>query len=158
FCVSFAADYIREDLSLTQSHMGWFLSVFFWSYALAQVPAGWLADRFGARLMLTIYVVAWSLFTAQVGWVAGFAMLLVARLGCGLGQAGAYPTCGGVVSRWVPLSKRATASAWVGLGGRMGGAIAPVLTAFLMVVFVPIGTPVEFSEVDFLDASKLKGK
>lgn len=158
FCVSFAGDYIKEDLGLSQTQMSWFLSGFFWTYALSQVPAGWLADRFGARLMLAIYVVAWSLFTAQMGLVAGFALLLVARLLCGITQAGAYPTAGGVISRWVPLSKRATASAWVGLGGRMGGAIAPILTAFLMVVFVPVGTSVEFTDADVLNAEKLEFK
>lgn len=158
FCVSFAGDYIKEDLGLSQTQMSWFLSLFFWSYALSQVPAGWLADRFGARLMLSIYVIAWSLFTAQMGLVAGFTMLMFARLMCGITQAGAYPTAGGVISRWVPLSKRATASAWVGLGGRMGGAMAPVLTAFLMVVFVPVGTPVEFTDADVLNASKLDDK
>lgn len=159
FCVSFAGDYIKEDLGLSQTQMSLLLGPFFFLfYALAQVPSGWLSDRFGARIMLSIYVVAWSLFTAQMGLVAGFAMLLVARLMCGITQAGAYPTAGGVISRWVPLSKRATASAWVGLGGRMGGAMAPVLTAFLMVVFVPVGTPVEFTEADVLNATKLGDK
>lgn len=159
FCVSFAGDYIKEDLGLSQTQMSLLLGPFFFLfYALAQVPSGWLADRFGARLMLSIYVVAWSLFTAQMGLVAGFAMLLVARLMCGITQAGAYPTAGGVISRWIPLSKRATASAWVGLGGRMGGAMAPVLTAFLMVVFVPVGTPVEFTEADVLNLTKLESK
>ncbi len=158
FCVSFAGDYIREDLSLSQTQMSWFLSLFFWSYALSQVPAGWLADRYGARLMLSIYVVAWSLFTAQMGLVSGFVMLMFARLMCGMTQAGAYPTAGGVISRWIPLSKRATASAWVGIGGRMGGALAPILTAFLMVLFVPLETPVEFTEADLLNESKLVDK
>lgn len=158
FCVSFAVDYIKEDLDLSQTQISWFLSLFFWSYALSQVPAGWLSDRYGARVMLTIYVVGWSLFTALMGWAAGFSMLLVARLMCGITQAGAYPTAGGVISRWVPLSKRATASAWVGLGGRIGGAMAPVLTAFLMVVFVPLSTSVEFSEADILDAKRLEDK
>ncbi len=154
FCVSFAVDYIKEDLALSQTQVSWFLSLFFWSYALSQVPAGWLADRFGARLMLSIYVVAWSLFTAQMGLVAGFAMLLFARLMCGITQAGAYPTAGGVISRWIPLSKRATASAWVGIGGRMGGAMAPVLTAYLMVVFVPVNKPVDFTANDILDPGR----
>lgn len=159
FCVSFAGDYIKEDLGLSQTQVSLLLGPFFFLfYALAQVPSGWLADRFGARLMLSIYVVAWSLFTAQMGLVAGFAMLLVARLMCGITQAGAYPTSGGIISRWVPLSKRATASAWVGLGGRMGGAMAPVLTAFLMIVFVPVGTSVDFTEADVLNASKLETK
>lgn len=155
FCVSFAGDYIKEDLGLSQTQMSLLLGPFFFLfYALAQVPSGWLSDRYGARLMLSIYVVAWSLFTAQMGLVAGFAMLLVARLMCGITQAGAYPTSGGVISRWVPLSKRATASAWVGLGGRIGGAMAPVLTAFLMVVFVPLESEVEFTQNDLLDGGR----
>lgn len=159
FCVSFAGDYIKEDLGLSQTQMSLLLGPFFFLfYALAQVPAGWLSDRYGARVMLSIYVVAWSLFTALMGLVAGFVLLLVARLMCGITQAGAYPTSGGVISRWVPLSKRATASAWVGLGGRMGGAMAPVLTAFLMVVFVPVGTPVEFTDADLLNVEKLQIK
>ena len=159
FCVSFAGDYIKEDLGLSQTQMSWLLGPFFFLfYALAQVPAGWMSDRFGARLMLSIYVVGWSLFTAQMGLVAGFVLLLVARLMCGITQAGAYPTSGGVISHWIPLSKRATASAWVGLGGRMGGAMAPILTAFLMVMFVPVGTPVEFTEADMLNAAKLETK
>ena len=156
FCVSFAGDYIKEDLGLSQTQMSLLLGPFFFLfYALAQVPSGWLSDRFGARVMLSIYVVAWSLFTAQMGLVSGFAMLLVARLMCGITQAGAYPTAGGVISRWVPLSKRATASAWVGLGGRMGGAMAPVLTAFLMVLFVPLSTSVDFNDADCLDSARL---
>lgn len=155
FCVSFAGDYIKEDLGLSQTQMSLLLGPFFFLfYALAQVPSGWLSDRFGARIMLSIYVVAWSLFTAQMGLVAGFAMLLVARLMCGITQAGAYPTAGGVISRWVPLSKRATASAWVGLGGRIGGAMAPILTAFLMVVFVPVESEVGIAERDMMDAGR----
>jgi MFS family permease len=156
FCVSFAGDYIKEDLGLSQTQMSLLLGPFFFLfYALAQVPSGWLSDRFGARIMLSIYVVSWSLFTAQMGLVAGFTMLLVARLMCGITQAGAYPTAGGVISRWIPLAKRATASAWVGLGGRMGGAMAPILTAFLMVLFVPMSTNVDFTDADLLEGSRL---
>jgi hypothetical protein len=67
FCVSFAIDYIRQDLGMTQGQAKWFLSAFFWSYALGQVPAGWLSDRFGARIMLVIYILTWSFFTGLIG-------------------------------------------------------------------------------------------
>src|SRR5689334_15580989 len=59
FCLSFAADYIREDLRLTQSNISWLLSAFSWTYALAQVPSGWLSDRFGPRRMLVLYILSW---------------------------------------------------------------------------------------------------
>ncbi len=121
FCVSLAADYIREDLRLTQKQIGWFMGAFFYSYALAQVPAGWLSDRFGARIMLVIYILSWSVFTAMIGAVYSFLLLMAARLACGLGQAGAYPTSASIVSKWVPFSERGMANAVIAFGGRVGG-------------------------------------
>lgn len=138
FCVGFAVDYIREDLDLSQKQISWFISAFFWSYALAQVPAGWMSDRYGARIMLTIYILSWSFFTGMIGAVYSLTMLLAMRLGIGLGQAGAYPTSASVVSKWVPFSNRGMASAIISFGGRSGGALAPLLTALLIVSFVPV--------------------
>ena len=150
FCVSFAIDYIRQDLGLTQGDAKWFLSAFFWSYALAQVPAGWMSDRYGARIMLVIYILTWSLFTGLIGAASSFFILIATRLGCGLGQAGAYPTAASIVGRWIPVAARGTASGTVATGGRIGGAMAPVLTAYLIVLFVPLGTPVELTSKDVL--------
>lgn len=138
FCVSFAERLIKEDLQLTNTQMSWFLSAFFLTYALAQVPSGWMTDRYGARVMLTIYILSWSLFTALIGFAQGLVFLLIARAGCGLGQSGAYPTCGSVLSKWIPFSTRGKASSFVALGGRAGGVIAPILTGFLIVAFVPL--------------------
>ena len=150
FCVSFAIDYIRQDLGLTQGDAKWFLSAFFWSYALAQVPAGWMSDRYGARIMLVIYILTWSLFTGLIGAASSFFILIATRLGCGLGQAGAYPTAASIVGRWMPVAARGTASGTVATGGRIGGAMAPVLTAYLIVLFVPLGTPVELATKDVI--------
>jgi len=107
-------------------------SAFFLSYALCQVPSGWFADRFGRRLSLFLYIVAWSVCTALGGLVTGFVSLFVVRLALGVAQAGAYPTSGGLVARWIPLSQRTLASAMVGAGGRAGGIIAPILTVWLI--------------------------
>src|SRR2546422_7664207 len=73
----------NSDLRLSEDQIGRILGAFFFSYALFQVPAGWASDRFGARPMLTIYIVLWSLFTATTGLATGFAGLLAARLLCG---------------------------------------------------------------------------
>lgn len=149
-CVGIAAEYIRADLRVSQADMAAFLSVFFWSYALGQVPSGWLSDRFGARIMLAIYIATWSIFTALLGAVNGLFLLLVMRLGIGLGQAGAYPTSGGMISRWVPLKSRAMASGVVAVGGRVGAFLAPLLTAFVMMLFT-LGQPPEFQPREMLD-------
>ncbi len=138
FCVSFAQSFIQEDLGLTVKQTSWILSAFFWSYALAQIPSGWLSDRWGGRIMLTIYIVSWSLFTLLIGFSNSLWFLLAMQLGHGLGQAGAYPTSAGLLSRWMPLGSRGTASSIVACGGRAGGFLAPILTAWLIVFFVPV--------------------
>lgn len=155
FCVSLASDYIKEDLRLTQQQIGWFLGLFFYSYALAQVPSGWLSDRYGARIMLVIYILSWSFFTAMIGGVTSFLLLGIARLGCGLGQAGAYPTSAGMVGHWVSYSERGIANGVIAFGGRIGGAIAPLLTAYLIVQFVPLGTSPLFTDAQLLEPTTL---
>src|SRR5689334_7357629 len=92
YCISIAERLITEDLRLSNDQVAWLLSAFFWTYALAQVPSGFLSDYYGPRRMLTLYVLLWSLFTGLSGLATGFVMLLVFRFGFGLAQAGAYPT------------------------------------------------------------------
>jgi MFS transporter, ACS family, glucarate transporter len=158
FCVSIAQPYIAQDLNLSTFQMGLFFSAFFLTYALFQVPSGWMTDRFGSRIMLTVYVLAWSFFTAMMGLSYGFAMLIVMRAAYGLAQAGAYPTSASILSKWAPLGSRGTASSLVAVGGRIGGAIAPVLTAVLIVAFVPTSRPSLVAEGDLLDAGRLCAK
>jgi MFS family permease len=83
----------------------------------------------------------WSLCTALMGFTGGFVGLFILRLGCGLFEAGGYPVAAGVVRRWVPASDRGLASSIVAVGGRLGGAVAPVLTASLMVLSFPADGP-----------------
>jgi MFS family permease len=123
----------HHDLGLSKDDIGTILGAFFFTYALSQVPAGWASDRFGSRAMLTIYIIAWSIFTALTGFMTGFAGLLTARLLCGVSEAGAYPTCMAMIRKWVPLSARARASGLIAFGGRVGGTVAPALTIWMIV-------------------------
>ena len=154
-CVSIAGNYIREDLGLNASQMDLFFSAFFWTYALGQVPAGWLSDRFGARAMLTAYILSWSVFTAAIGLAYGFVVLLVMRAAFGFAQAGAYPTSGSLLSKWIPFSNRGTASSLVAFGGRVGGVAAPLLTAYLIVLFVPLSVSSLVRDGELLNGPRL---
>ena len=123
----------QADVPLTKEELGRVLGAFFLSYALFQVPAGWASDRFGARKMLTIYILLWSVLTGLTGLVSSFAGLLVMRLLFGAAQAGAYPTSGAVIRRWIPLTSRAKSSSMVAFGGRLGGTLAPFVTAWMVI-------------------------
>ena len=81
FCISVAQTYIQQDLGLTNAQIAWMLSAFFWTYALGQVPSGWLTDRFGSRAMLTLYILLWSLFTGLTGAAGAFVAVLLLRFG-----------------------------------------------------------------------------
>jgi sugar phosphate permease len=155
FCLSFAERSIKDDLELSEEQVGLLLSAFFWSYALAQVPSGWLGDRLGIRHILALYVLLWSLLTGLIGGALVFLMVLTLRLGCGLAQAGAYPTSASLLGKWIPLAHRGLANAIVALGGRLGGAAAPVITAFLLVAFVPLSVSSLLQPGDLLDVPGL---
>ena len=131
----------NQDLPLDDAQKGKILSAFFFTYALFQVPAGWASDRFGARRMLTIYITLWSLVTIMTGLMAGFIGLLLARLLCGVAQAGAYPSAMALIRKWIPLTGRASASGTVALGGRIGGTLAPFLTIWMVVKLASWRTP-----------------
>ena len=123
---------VNADLNLSEADRDWILSAFFFSYALLQVPCGWLADRFGRRMALAIEVLVWSGVTALSGFATTAVFLYAMRLILGIAQAGAYPAAGGLIGRWFPFSRRAAAISLVTAGGRMGGMITPLLTSFLI--------------------------
>ena len=155
FCISFAEVFIKEDLGLSDKQIGFMLGAFFWTYALGQVPSGWLTDRFGSRIMLATFVLLWSVFTGMTGLAIGFAMLMLLRFGFGFSQSGAYPTGANIVSKWVPFQWRGTASSVVSTGGRVGGFLALYATGFVIVWLTPASTPAHLSSEDCLDRPRL---
>jgi MFS family permease len=127
-----ASDSFQKSVALEGWQIDWVKGAFFWAYALAQVPAGWLSDRFGTRILITIYIATWSVFTAATSFSLGFTTLLIARLCCGLAEAGYYPASSGLLTRWAHIEARGFASSMISWGGRVGGAVAPGLTAFVI--------------------------
>lgn len=150
-CFSFAEVFIKEDLNFTDDQIGLIMGAFYLSYAIFQVPSGWLSDRYGSRLMLMLYILMWSLFIGLSAIATGFLALVVLRLGMGIGQAGAYPTSAKIISQWMPLTARGSASGIVSTGGRIGGFLAPLVTGYLIYTFVPVSDPSEFVPDDVMD-------
>jgi MFS family permease len=127
-----SSDSFQKNIHLSPDQIDWVKGSFFWAYALAQVPAGWLSDRFGTRILVTLYIALWSFFTLATSFSLGFTTLLLTRLGCGLAEAGYYPASSSLLTRWAHIDARGFASSLISWGGRIGGAIAPGLTAYLI--------------------------
>ncbi|MBI3694912.1 MAG: MFS transporter [Acidobacteria bacterium] len=131
-CIGTMAGAISRDLGLSPREMGTVFSAFILGYVLFEFPAGWLADRYGARALLARIVVWWSMFTAATAYAWSFSSMLAIRFLFGAGEAGAFPACSTVVLRWFPATERGRANGILLMGSRLGGAAAPALVIYLM--------------------------
>ena len=130
--ISVAKDPIAHDLQLTDKQMGWVLSIFALGYALFQTPSGYLADKYGARKILSAVVALWSVFTALTGAVYNFISLMIVRFIFGVGEAGAFPSMSRAIFSWIPIQERGIVNGINFSGGRIGAAIALPLAAWLI--------------------------
>jgi predicted MFS family arabinose efflux permease len=77
--------------------------------ALAGLPMARLAERFNRIGVLAIATAIWSVMTALCGLAVSFPMLLLARFGVGIGEAGCLPPTQSVIADYFPANKRASA-------------------------------------------------
>jgi ACS family glucarate transporter-like MFS transporter len=135
-----ATPYVKEDLGFSNELMGYLGAVWLVGYGLFQVPGGWFGDRFGARHVLAVLVLGWSLAVGAVGLIAGlpagtwapFAFLVALQFLFAALQSGGFPVLARVVADWVPASRRASAQGTIWSFSRIGGALAPVLVVWLI--------------------------
>jgi len=131
--LSIAGPALAKDLALDPVAMGYVFSAFGWAYVLAQIPGGWLLDRFGSKRVYVLSVLIWSVFTLLQGFVGvlpasiAVASLFFLRFLLGLAEAPSFPGNSRIVSAWFPTAERGTASA-----------IFNSAQYFALVVFSPI--------------------
>ena len=131
-CISQAAPSIRRDLGFSETQMGWVFSAFTISYALFEIPAGWMGDRFGPRSVLMKVVLMWSVFTAATGAAWSFLSMVVCRFLFGAGEAGCFPNVTKIFTIWLPSNERVRAQGILWLSARWGGAFTPLLVAWVL--------------------------
>jgi sugar phosphate permease len=131
-CIGHAATEIRKEFGFDVVTMGWIFSAFNWSYALFQIPGGWLGDRLGPRRVLTGIVLWWSAFTALTAAAWGKGSMFAFRLLFGMGEAGAFPTATRALSHWLPSGERGFAQGITHSGARLGAAITPPIVVYLI--------------------------
>lgn len=130
--VALATPEFRSTFDLSDSARGFLNSVFFWSYALLQIPAGWLVDRFGVRRVYAIGFFFWTLVSAMTGYVNNIYELVVLRLLLGAGESVGAPAS----LRWIrwncPEQERGFAVGIYMAGTKIGAAIGVPIAAFLI--------------------------
>ena len=139
---------IKRDLHLTDTQLGLLSGlVFAIFYATLGIPIARLADRANRRNIIAASLAIWSVMTALCGVAQNFTHLLLARIGVGVGEAGAGPPSQSIIADLYPPEKRASAMAIYSLGVLLGGGVGIMIggnvahlwgwRAAMMVVGVP---------------------
>ena len=130
--ISQAAPDIVRDLKFTDVQMGRIFGAFALSYALFEVPTGWLGDWIGPRKVLLRIVLWWSAFTAITGAMWNFSSMWIARFLFGAGEAGGFPNLTKAFTTWLPKVEHVRAQGIMWTFARWGGALTPVLVVWVL--------------------------
>jgi ACS family D-galactonate transporter-like MFS transporter len=126
--LSITAPAMRAELGLDTAQMGLVLSAFGWTYALCQIPGGWLVDRVPPRALYATLILLWSAATILLGFTYSVAGLMLTRMLVGALEAPSYPINNRVVTTWFPERERASAIGFYTSGQFVGLAfLTPVL-------------------------------
>ena len=143
--LSIAAPELFKELHIDPVRAGLVFSAFGWTYALMQIPGGWLVDKVSPRVLYAGALALWSAATLLLGFAGSFFGLVVLRLAVGALEAPAYPINNRVVTTWFPTRERASAIGGYTSGQFVGLAFLTPVLAWLQVhlgwhmVFVATG-------------------
>ncbi|WP_312839148.1 MFS transporter [Pantoea piersonii] len=143
--LSIANTTIAKEFGFSQTEMGLLLSAFLWPYALANLPAGWLVDRFGPKKMFSYGVGLWSTFTVLAGFVNGYSMFYALRVLLGISESPFFTSGIKITHRWFSDKERALPTSIINTGSQIANAVAPpILTILLLTLgwrgmFIAIG-------------------
>src|SRR5688572_9659125 len=100
--ISVAALAMQESFGWSETRKGFVLSSFFIGYLIFQVPSGYLANRYGGKIVLGLAVIWWSLCTLITPMAAAgsFGLLIAARVLMGIGEAAMFPAAYNLFGRW----------------------------------------------------------
>jgi sugar phosphate permease len=105
----------------TQGHI---LSSFYYGYLAAQLPSGYLAQRFGAKYVLGIFLLISSILTMFMPLAASsVASLIALRVSVGFFQGACFPSIMNLLGLWVPAESRSSVVGFVWGGSYVGAAL-----------------------------------
>jgi ACS family glucarate transporter-like MFS transporter len=130
--LSTAAPNMMAELGMDPGRMGIALSAFFWSYIVMNIPAGGMADQYGAKRVLGWAAGLWSVCSALTGAATQYLHVVLARIGVGAGEAASFPVNARIVTNSFPPEERGTAVGFYTSGLRVGFALTPILMAGLI--------------------------
>lgn len=130
--ISTAGPLMMKDLNMDADSFGWILAAFTLGYGLMQIPGGMLADRFGAKKVMIIGIIWWSIFTGLSGIVASVGMLIAMRALFGAGEALGTGSQWKMLGQFFQGSDRNLASSLYNTAIPLGPALCAPLSVWIM--------------------------
>lgn len=111
---------IREDLGINFTQAGMLSAAGMASYALGQIPAGYLSDRYGPKRLFFIGLTGWSVLSLSFGLITSFPLALANQFAAGAFRSLLFAPGLAQLASWFPKERRATAMSLFMLGGASG--------------------------------------
>lgn len=133
--IGIAAPVMKSELGLSAAAYGLAFSAFFWVYAPIQLFAGWLCDRFSVYKLMGAAILLWAGSTLLMGFVGGFASLLLLRILLGVGESISFPGSSKIIARHVPVEQRGVANSALAMGIALGPAVGTLAGGLILASF-----------------------
>jgi len=135
--ISIAGLQISLEYGLGNQRLGWIFSAFLVGYAGLQIPAGWMAVRFGPRRVLALGVLWWGVITEFTALLPpdmshAVAVFIAIRFALGAGESVVYPAANQFVARWIPQQERGFVNGLIFAGVGAGSGLTPPLLTWLI--------------------------
>ena len=140
-----AAPVVAKELHLSATQLGILLSSFYWTYAVSQLGAGWLAERYPVQRVIAAGFSLWCVATILSGFASTFAALLVLRLILGLGESVAFPCSSKLLAENVSVNRRGRSNGDIAIGLALGPAFGTYVGGMILarygwrVLFISLG-------------------
>jgi MFS family permease len=140
-----AAPVLATELHLSATQIGILLSSFYWTYAISQLGAGWLAERYPVQRVIAAGFALWCVATILTGFVSTFAALLVLRLVLGLGESVVFPCSSKMLAENVSVDRRGRSNGNIAIGLALGPAFGTYAGGMILarygwrVLFISLG-------------------
>jgi MFS family permease len=122
---------VRKEFHLSDTQLGWLNTAFTLLYGVVSLPLGRMADKSSRKVLLAVGIAIWALLTASARWIYSFPLLVVARLGVGVGEATAAPTATSWIGDLFPPERRSRPLAFFMLGVPIGGALSLFFSGYI---------------------------
>jgi MFS family permease len=127
-----AAPVLATELHLSATQIGILLSSFYWTYAVSQLGAGWLAERYPVQRVIAAGFALWCVATILTGFASTFAALLALRLILGLGESVAFPCSSKMLAENVSIDRRGRSNGAIAIGLALGPAFGTYVGGMIL--------------------------